>query len=79
MVNISHGKLVGTGQICFYSLEQIDAVLQKHWLFLKKQHYRLDDRIDGSVDAEWRVIVQKNEVIFRRGDHLKKLDLGSEI
>ncbi len=58
-VNIKHGNLVGVGQICFYSTEQVDALLQKQWLLLQKQYYCLDDQIHGGIDAEWRLVLQK--------------------
>ncbi len=59
IININLGSLIGVGQICFYSSEQVDTLLQGQWSFLQKKHYRLDDQTHRNVDAEWRVIVQK--------------------
>lgn len=61
-INISAGTLVDTGQICFYSRQDIDRFFSQGWNLLSIQHIELTEKMEQnqSVHAEWRVIAEKN-------------------
>ena len=61
-VNIEHGTLTGVGQLCFYSRAEVDAIVGPGtgWLVRSLQHLESVEINDGSVHAEWRVVVEKS-------------------
>ncbi len=59
--NIYGGTLIGAGQICFYSRNEIDSFFSNGWqlLSIKRVELITESEPDRSVHEEWRVIAEK--------------------
>jgi SAM-dependent methyltransferase len=55
------GTLVGVGQICYYSREDVERLFGEGWRLLNMQHLELAEMIGGeeSIHAEWRIVAEK--------------------
>jgi SAM-dependent methyltransferase len=61
-VNIAAGPLVGVGQICFYSMEQLLGQFPASvWSVLRCDHVLIEAKLDTNQhkQAEWRLIARK--------------------
>ncbi|TWO68954.1 class I SAM-dependent methyltransferase [Caenimonas sedimenti] len=58
-VGIDKGSLVGVGQLCFYGRDEVDGLLREGWVVRSLQHLELQEALDGSLHAEWRVVAEK--------------------
>ena len=61
-VNIDSGTLTGVGGICFYNELELMEVLGSGWNVMNLDHVMVEDRTsNGSIHAEWRAVLQKND------------------
>jgi len=59
--NIKEGTLVGAGDLCFYSYEEVlEALPESHWKIISLKHKELREFVNTpNVHAEWEVIAEK--------------------
>jgi SAM-dependent methyltransferase len=63
VLGISAGTLVGAGQICFWTEEDIRAAFARGWTLEKLEHVEAQERTDKArgVHAEWRCVARRTD------------------
>jgi SAM-dependent methyltransferase len=63
VLGISAGTLVGAGQICFWSEDDIRAAFARGWMVEKLEHVEAREHIDRAqgVHAEWRCVARRTD------------------
>lgn len=57
--NITDGTLVGVGGICFYTQDDLLAVLGEGWCVVSMEHTETVQTLSGKVAATWWIVAQK--------------------
>jgi len=59
--NITDGTLTGVGGICFYTPEDLIAVLGDGWRIVNQEHTETVQTVSGKVAATWSVVAQTTD------------------